>query len=1336
MDFVQIKERSLKKDSIELYPEFLVRKSRDLMVRGKSFYAIWDEEKGMWSTDEYDVQRIVDEELYRYYDSIKADRDEKISVRSMMKFSSNSWNNFKNYLAKMPDTSHTLDESVTFASTKVKKSDYVSKRLPYDLSSDKPEAYDELMNVLYSPEEREKIEWSIGSILHGDSKTIQKFVVLYGEGGTGKSTVLNIVQKLFEGYYTMFEAKALTSSGNTFSTEVFKTNPLVGIQHDGDLSKIEDNSKLNSIISHEEMIINEKFKSCYTSRINCFLFMGTNRPVKITDAKSGIIRRLIDVHPTGNKIPPKRYHDLMDRIDFELGSIANHCLEVYKALGKNHYSDYKPLEMMYETDVFYNFVAANYDEFKRENAVPLKRAYSIYKSYCDEALVDFKLPLHKFRSELKEYFQSFYERAKIDGVDMRSVYQGFKSEKFEIRSLSSEKKEPEGFKIPDWLNLTEQPSVFDEVGKEFKAQYANDVETPSYKWATVKSTLGQLDTRKLHYVMPPIDHIVIDFDLKNENGEKDFLKNVEAASKFPPTYAEVSKGGSGIHLHYVYDGDPSELSFSYANGIEIKVFSGNSSLRRKLSRCNGLDISHIRSGLPLKEKKTMLSNKQLRSEKSLRQLIYRNLRKEILPGTKPSMDFIVKILDDAYDSDLSYDVSDLRSKIFSFAIGSTHHSDECVKMIQKMKFKSRERDHSMESSDDNPLVFFDIEVFPNLFLVNWKIQGKEYTCVRMINPSPNEVAKLFDFKLVGFNCRRYDNHILYARYLGYDNLQLYALSQKIVSGDKNAMFGEAYNLSYTDVFDFSSKKQSLKKFEIELGIHHKELGFKWDEPVPEELWPKVAEYCDNDVIATEKVFEERVSDWIARQILADVADMTVNDTTNSLSTRIIFGKTRNPQSEFNYRFMGDESKIVPFKKPIDHSVDREYCTFDESGRPIFPGYKYDAGVSTYRGEIIGEGGYVYAEPGMHFNVALLDIASMHPSSIVAENLFGDVYTARFKELLDARIAIKHGDFERAKKMLGGKLAKYLDDPSKAKDLASALKIVINSVYGLTSARFENAFRDVRNVDNIVAKRGALFMVNLKHEVQARGFTVAHIKTDSIKIPNATPEIIDFVMQYGKLYGYNFEHEATYSRMCLVNDAVYIARYDNGEWTATGAQFAHPYVFKKLFSKEPIATKDLSETKSVTTALYLDLDEGLPDVSDAESVRALRKSSKSEEKITRSEAELMAEYSHMTDAELEKYIASGHNYKFVGKVGQFCPVIPGIGCGRLVREKDGEYYSANGAKGYRWIEYEDLVNLKKESCIDRSYFDHLVDEAIHDISEFGDFEMFVSDDEFEKEVKAA
>ena len=593
-----------------------------------------------------------------------------------------------------------------------------------------------------------------------------------------------------------------------------------------------------------------------------------------------------------------------------------------------------------------------------------------------------------------------------------------------------------------------------------------------------------------------------------------------------------------------------------------------------------------------------------------------------------------------------------------------------------MHFKSEDISENTDSNEK--MIFFDTEVFPNLFVVCYKIEGDNKPVVRMINPTRLDIENLLKFRLVGFNCRRYDNHLLYACLMGYDNEQLYKLSQKIVSGGSNCFFGEAYNISYTDVYDFSSKKQSLKKFEIELGIHHQELGLAWDKPVPENLWDKVAEYCDNDVIATEAVFHARKADFTARQILSDVAGMTVNDTTNSLTTRIIFGKDRHPQSKFNYRNMGGE-------------FTGDYTVFDKKNRPIFPDYKFENSKSTYRGEEVGEGGYVYAEPGIYGNVALLDIASMHPSSIVAENLFGDEYTQRFKDILDARIAIKHKDFAKAKTMLNGALAKYLTDEESAADLAQALKIAINSVYGLTSANFENPFRDKRNIDNIVAKRGALFMINLKHEVQNLGYTVAHIKTDSIKIPDADEKIIRFVMDYGKKYGYNFEHEATYDRICLVNDAVYIARYKDGkkagQWTATGTQFQVPYVFKSLFSREKIEFSDMCETKSVSTALYLDLNENLPE--------------------------------------------NEHNYHFVGKVGSFCPIKSGCGGGLLCREKDGKYYAATGSKGYRWLEAEMVRVLEKEDCIDKAYYQTLCDKAVKSIEQHGDFEWFVSDTPYDK-----
>lgn len=1386
IDFLMISTRPTKRGIIEIYPKFIIRNpSEHLMIRGSDFYAIWLEEKGLWSTNEQDAIDVIDRELDAYAKENAQRFEGGFRVLHMWDAESGMIDAWHKYCQRqMRDSFHMLDEKLIFSNTQTTRRDYASKRLPYPLEKGECSAWTRLTSVLYSPEERRKIEWAIGSIVSGDSRKLQKFMVFYGAAGTGKSTIINVIQQLFEGYTSVFDAKALGSASNSFALEAFKSNPLVAIQHDGDLSRIEDNTRLNSLVSHEMMTVNEKFKSTYANRFKCFLFMGTNKPVKITDAKSGLIRRLIDVTPTGEKVKPGEYRQLMKQITFELGAIAYHCMEEYLE-HPDAYDDYVPISMLDASNDFYNFVMDSWPVFRKEDETTLKAAWEMYKAYCEDAKVAYPYAKRAFKEELKNYFRDYEERKVLpDGTRVRNYYSGFQTEKFE----SADEKPKEEASEPPKLDLKPQPSRLDLLLENCPSQYANEAGTPSRKWENVKTKLHDLDTSREHYVKSPEKLIVIDFDIPGKNGQKDFAKNLEEAGKWPPTYAEVSKSGKAIHLHYWYEGDVSQLSRVYADHIEIKVFSGNSSLRRKLTLCNDLPVATISHGLPLKEVKKTVNFDSVQSEKGLRELIKRNLAKEIHPATKPSIDFIAKILDDAYKSGLSYDVSDMKNAVIRFASMSSHQAEYCLKEVAQMKFKSE--DHLPgEAADNGPMVFYDVEVFPNLFLVNWKtaedyspkdfktwneyvqkLQGDHKPVVRMINPKPAEIEELMRHKLVGFNCRRYDNHILYARLLGYSNEMLYTLSQKIVSGGKrsDAFLGEAYNVSYTDVYDFASaaNKKSLKKFEIELGIHHQELGLPWDKPVAEELWPKVAEYCDNDVLATEAVFNHLSGDWTARQILSDIAGATVNDTTNSLTTRIIFDRVRRPQSEFNYRDLSQPvheltEEVMDFLKTAAPRMMDQLHGEEESLLPYFPGYQYDRGVSTYRGEEVGEGGYVYAEPGMHGNVALLDIASMHPHSVIAECLFGSEFTKRFKEIVDGRVSIKHKAWDEVNDILGGKLVPYIKKVQNgeltAKELANALKTAINSVYGLTSAAFENAFRDPRNRDNIVAKRGALFMVNLKNEVQKRGFTVAHIKTDSIKIPDATPEIIQFVMDYGKQYGYTFEHEATYDKMCLVNDAVYIAKYDTpndcmnkygyvpgdikdhpGQWTATGKQFAVPYVFKTLFSHEPIVFDDLCETFSVSGALYLDMNETLPDVEETEKMlfKLMKENGLTHEELMdfQESGELPE---HCDSASLAMNlramlddIARGHDYHFIGKVGQFTPVKPGTGGGVLLRESGGKYSAATGSKGYRWMESEMLRALGREDCIDRRYYNKLVDDAVAAIAKYGDFEWFQSEDRYD------
>ena len=1323
LDFLSIAARDTKR-GWEIYPKFKMIKSEDLMIRGGDFYAIWVEDRGLWSTDEQDALQLIDRELSQYAKEHKGTYGDTARVLYMWDAETGMIDSWHKYCQKQcRDNFHMLDEKLIFSNAETNKKDYASKRLSYPIEPGDISAWDKLISTLYSKEERHKIEWAIGSIVSGDSKKIQKFMVLYGAAGTGKSTILNIIQQLFDGYYSVFDAKALGSSNNSFALEAFRTNPLVAIQHDGDLSRIEDNTRLNSLVSHELMTINEKFKSTYASRFKCFLFMGTNKPVKITDAKSGLLRRLIDVSPSGNKLNTNEYKKVTKQVSFELGAIASHCLDVYLS-DPGAYDDYVPTTMLGASNDFYNFIIDSYHVFKKENGTSLKAAWEMYKVYCDEAKIAYPFSQRNFKEELKNYFWNFNESfISEDGSKLRSYYTGFRTDKFE--EAREEKKELPS--LHPLIEFREQKSMFDNMCSECFAQYATPKETPMKAWDSVTTKLSDLDTSRLHYVKVPENHIVIDFDLKDENGNKSFEKNLEAASKWPATYAELSKSGAGIHLHYIYNGDVAKLTSVYGENVEVKVFMGKSSLRRKLTKCNNLPVAVISSGLPLKGETKLINFEGVKNEKALRSMIAKNLNKEYHSATKPSVDFIFKILEDAYNSGMSYDVTNLRNSVYNFAANSTNQAEYCIKLVNKMHFKSDEPSISVDN-ENSPLVFYDVEVFPNLFLINWKEQGEGKPVVRMINPSPSDIEELIKYRLIGFNCRRYDNHILYGRLIGYTNEQLYDLSQKIISGNRNVFFGEAYNLSYTDVYDFCSKKQSLKKWEIELGIHHQELGLPWDQPVPEEMWPKVAEYCDNDVLATEAVFNARKADFVARQIQVDlvklihgISNVSVNDTTNALSTKIIFGNNKKPQGVFNYR---DLSKPVGSDQYDEYrrkfGPDYKFRVFDADGipqyrdyipgevlpdgwsiLPFFKGYKFDHGKSTFMGEEIGEGGRVYSEPGMYPNVWDGDIASQHPHSAIFEVIFGPEFTKRFEEIVNARVAIKHKDFEAAGKMLNGALKPYLNE-EQADGLAQALKIVINSIYGLTSASFENPFRDPRNIDNIVAKRGALFMTLLKSQVQKLGYTVAHIKTDSIKIPNADEKIQDFIIKFGKEYGYTFETEANFEKFCLVNDAVYVAKFKDGkhagEWTATGAQFAVPYVFKKLFSKEPIEFEDMCETKSVSTALYLKEPESIIDL----------------------------------DTGKEIVLGKSDEPDFVGRIGLFCPIKPGHGGKELLRvskDKDGnvKYDAATGTKGYYWLESEAVKTLGKEDDIDRSYYDKLVDNAIETISQYGDFNWFVADD---------
>ena len=1295
-------------------PTFITKTSiKDLLVRGQAFYAVFDHSTGFWTKEKARLIEMIDEQVREYAEndvgnSILSDEAHGPVIVQMADSANHIVEQFDRFCKTLGDNQeHMLDMKMLFSNSEVSRKDYATKTLDYPLQYCPTPYYDALCETLYLPDEREKWEWAVGCMIAGESSKIQKMFAFYGEPGTGKSTIISgILAKQVmggrkAGYAVKFEAVNLVG-GNEFGTDFLENDSILAYDDDAELDKINARSTLNKIVSHETVRVNCKFKSPFMTNPNCIVFVGTNDPIQLSP-NSGMRRRLIDIRPTGNLVSADMYDECMEHIPFEKSGIAWRCLQVYKKLGRHYYDHYIAEDMLARTSPFHNFVVENVMELK--DGISLAKAYDMYVSYAEICKYKNVIVRYKFRDTLKLYYDKY-----SDGK-----FEGFRWEKIG-------EKRPETVKIDicGWLQFDKTNSLFDKKFAGQPAQYANEEGLPSYKWSNVNTTLSDISTNKLHYVKMPEEIICLDFDIRGEDGEKSFEKNLEAASKFPPTYAELSKSGCGIHLHYIYTGgDPKELSRIYEDNVEVKVFTGNSALRRCLTKCNDIPIAELSSGLPMKVKggKNMVDWDGFKNEKILRAMIIKNLKKEYHPATKPSIDYIDKLLSDAYDSGVSYDVRDLQNDILAFAMGSTNKADYCVELVSRMHFCSKdilenEREIENKLVDENaPIVFFDVEIAPSYkqyveycnnngidinpsipkdskahFLICWKYRGDGKKIQKMLDPKPEEVEALFKYRLIGFNNRDYDNHMVWAASQGYTPSELYSLNSKIiVEKDRKAKFGQAYNISYTDIYDFAAgdNKMGLKKYEIKLHLDHVEWDRPWYEPIPDDRLVDWVNYCSNDVLTTEVVFDYLKDDYEAREILAKLAGGTVNDTTNSLTTKLLTHDISDPQSQYIYT---DLSTIFPGYEYHPEGIDKERYSTE-------PGTKVSTRKSIYMGEDPSEGGFANCpQPGVYFKVGLFDIVSMHPHSAIRLKIFGEEITKRFENLVEGRVAVKHirevGDdaYKEAIRRLGPIVEEIFDGvkpedvKAKAKAVANALKTAINSVYGLTSAKFDNKLRDPKNVDNIVAKYGALFMITLKHKVQEMGYTVVHIKTDSIKIANVDDNIKKFIMDFGKKYGFTFEHEATYSKMCIVDDAQYVA-YEveaDGEklkepfWTVTGAKFAPPYLFKNLFTHEEVVFDDYPEIKSVSDAAI--------------------------------------------------YISTDGTDKFIGRIGSFVAVKEGYG-GELVRVKGDKRAAVTGTKGYLWNESE--IIRKHPDRLNLDYYRNECDKAIEAINEYYPFDDFVN-----------
>ena len=101
LDFFKISTRSRKTGTIEIYPKFIINnRSSDLMIRGGDFYAVWVEERGLWSTDEQDVLQLIDRELDKYAEENRSRFEGNVNVLYMWDAESGMIDSWHKYCQK------------------------------------------------------------------------------------------------------------------------------------------------------------------------------------------------------------------------------------------------------------------------------------------------------------------------------------------------------------------------------------------------------------------------------------------------------------------------------------------------------------------------------------------------------------------------------------------------------------------------------------------------------------------------------------------------------------------------------------------------------------------------------------------------------------------------------------------------------------------------------------------------------------------------------------------------------------------------------------------------------------------------------------------------------------------------------------------------------------------------------------------------------------------------------------------------------------------------------------------------------------------------------------
>lgn len=382
-------------------------------------------------------------------------------------------------------------------------------------------------------------------------------------------------------------------------------------------------------------------------------------------------------------------------------------------------------------------------------------------------------------------------------------------------------------------------------------------------------------------------------------------------------------------------------------------------------------------------------------------------------------------------------------------------------------------------------LFYDTEVFLNENLAVFKDIDKNTVAIfrngEWICGPSRTLAELINGKiLVGYNNYAYDDYVLSAMMAGTSPFFVKAVNDSIISGERPRI---AVNpkICSLDCFQQIKYKSSLKKVEANIGqsIDESEVDFNIDRQMTLDELESTLQYCSRDVDATVDVFKMRweeyfkpklsvvsmLPEWQQERFLRyNVTTITAQVLTN--------GKKVN---RWATRRFSDRAFSEDYSLPI----------FDNTPKSVVEMWRSE-GVSKMEIDALdcvftfGSGGLhgtnktgqIYRERPEQ-KILLLDVASMYPNIILQINGLGKESTEIYKKIVEKRLSVKH------------------TDPV----LATALKLVVNSTYGLLKNEYSKLYNPPAADSVCIYGQAALYDLCVK--LHGAGYEIINANTDGV-----------------------------------------------------------------------------------------------------------------------------------------------------------------------------------------------------------------------------------------------